>query len=203
MPERMSAVDAPAATARGVGYLRDVVAACNYSHRDLWQLFLDSSSEYLFVLEDDFVVSKKITADIFVTLDSQNLDFLQVGYITSSIGERINLGIENYRDALLKGILFLLKVANPRSELINRKLLLAERIGVKFDVVLNSAGAGTHAYIINRKIASELLKMNLPMFLSADDFFIALSKMRIFRMARYRRSKVLQSQSKSSIRIKN
>jgi GR25 family glycosyltransferase involved in LPS biosynthesis len=203
VPERLPAVDASSATIRGVGYVKDAVAACNYSHRESWQRFLDSSAMYLFVLEDDFVITKKISSEIFNILISQDLDFLQVGFITSSLGEKISLGVENFRDALLKGILLLLKISNFRISLINQRLLLRERVGLQFNVVLNSAGAGTHAYIINRKIASELLKMNAPMFLSADDFFIALAKMRIFRMARFRQSKVSQSQSRSSIRIKS
>ena len=203
VPERLSAVDASSATIRGIGYVKGAVAACNYSHRESWQRFLDSSATHLFVLEDDFVITKKISSEIFDILISQDLDFLQVGYITSSLGEKISLGIENFRDALLKGFLLLLKLSNFSNSLINQRLLLRERVGLQFNVVLNSAGAGTHAYIINRKIASELLKMNTPMFLSADDFFIALAKMRIFRMARFRQSKVSQSQSKSSIRIKS
>jgi GR25 family glycosyltransferase involved in LPS biosynthesis len=203
VPMRLPAIDSSSATIRGVDYVSNAVAACNYSHRESWQRFLNSSAEYLFVFEDDFVVTKKISLEVFNILISQDLDFLQVGYITSSFGEKISLGVENFRDSILKGILLLLKMSYRGKGLISQRLLLRERVGLQFNVVLNSAGAGTHAYIVNRKIASELLKMNTPMFLSADDFFIALAKMRIFRMARFRRTKVSQSQSKSSIRIKN
>lgn len=203
LPKRVSAIDAYESNTLGKGYLVDYVAACNYSHRLAWEGLLGSDHSYLLVLEDDFLLKRAIDSSIFDLLENQNLDCLQIGYITSSLEERTWLAIENLKDALLKSVIWLDKSLRMNSSWVRRKLLLKERVGLNFETVLNSFGAGTHAYVINRRMAKALLTMNDPMFLSADAFFIALARMRIFRMARLRRSIVAQSGSLSSMRFKN
>jgi len=202
-PERISAVDAELSNSLGTGFLSENVAACNYSHRLAWQGLIASEYSFLLVLEDDFLLKTRIDSSIFSLLEDGNLDLLQIGYITSSLEERVLLEIENLKDTFLKFIIFIDKFFHLNLSFVGRKLLLRERVGLGFATVLNSCGAGTHAYIINRRMAEELLKMNDPMFLSADAFFIALARMRIFRMGRLRRSIVSQSGSISSIRFKN
>ena len=202
-PKRISAVDAKLSSSLGTGYLIDYVAACNYSHRLAWQGLLSSEYSHLLVLEDDFLLKRRIDPSIFALLEVQNLDLLQLGYITSSLEERTWLEIENFKDLLLKFIVLIDKKFVLNLSLVRNKLLLRERVGLSYGTVLNSFGAGTHAYIINRHMAQELLKMNDPIFLSADAFLIALARMRIFRMGRLRRSIVAQSGSTSSMRFRN
>ena len=48
--------------------------------------------------------------------------------------------------------------------------------------VADDCQPGAHFYLINRKIAKGILELNNPQFLSIDDFYRALSKMRIYKI---------------------
>jgi hypothetical protein len=68
-----------------------------------------------------------------------------------------------------------------------REALLAPR-----GIIESDSLPGAHFYMVSQKFAREVISLNNPQYLSIDDFFSALSKMRVFRMGRMRKSLVSQ-----------
>lgn len=174
------------------------VAACWTSHRRAMEEMLVGGFDFALILEDDFeIVGKKLAYDINAFITS-GIDFLQIGFLKTSLLERAYIFLENCYDSLIRsyGILEYWILRNTNS----RKKLVTERRKLKWAYVLNDIRPGGHAYIVNRKAAEYFLEVNDPIFLSADDLFMAAGPMRSIKMARLRKSVVGQSGSTSSIR---
>ena len=79
-----------------------------------------------------------------------------------------------------------------------RELRFSSRLRVRIAInrpinfVADDCLPGAHFYLVNRKMASAILELNEPQFLSIDDFYSALSKMRTFRILRSRKSAASQ-----------
>ena len=174
------------------------VAACWMSHRKAMEEFLATGFDFAIILEDDFkIIGKTLGYDIESFIPS-NLDFLQIGFLKTSNLERTYIFLENCYDALIRTYGLLEKVIFRKA--ISRKRLVAERQELSWRYVPNDIRPGGHAYIVNRKAAKYFLQVNDPIFLSADDLFMAAGPMRSIKMARLRKSAVRQSGSTSSIR---
>ena len=79
------------------------------------------------------------------------------------------------------------------------RILIREVILGYPELVPSDIRAGAHAYVIRNEMAAELIKLNDPVFLAADDFFMALGRMRSFRMHRFLGSRCGQIPSPTSI----
>ena len=72
------------------------------------------------------------------------------------------------------------------------RLRVREALLAPEGIIESDSLPGAHFYMVSRKFAKEVTSLNNPQYLSIDDFFSALSKMRAFRMGRTRKSFVSQ-----------
>jgi GR25 family glycosyltransferase involved in LPS biosynthesis len=193
---RVSAVESSSILESHSKYLPPQVVANWKSQCKVFSEFLSSKDLYALVLEDDFILGDTDLNGCLEVMQNSKLDFLQLGYLYNSPLDFIWIKAINLQDVLLKFLsFFAFKLASPLSS----RILLKEQKQVDFGIVLNHAGAGSHAYIVSRKFAEEMLVINTPVFLAADGLFIAISNLRFLKMGRLRRNRVKQSNSPSSI----
>jgi GR25 family glycosyltransferase involved in LPS biosynthesis len=174
------------------------VAACWESHKKALRIFIQEELDFALILEDDFQLSKSFLKFSFDEFEKTNLDFLQIGFLRTTIREAFYIRIENLYDLAIRIYgLFEARILRTRT---SRKHLVRERIDLGWKFVYADIRPGAHAYIVNKKAALYFLQLNNPIYLSTDDLFMAAAPMRDIRMARLRNSIVKQSGSESSIR---
>jgi GR25 family glycosyltransferase involved in LPS biosynthesis len=173
------------------------VQACWKSHVLAYKTFLKSESDYAVILEDDFHIKRKL--DLSRNIEgwtSQEFDLLQIGFISIGIFNKIRWVFEELQKAVFRFVglvAFLFQLDKLAS-----RLRVREASGVNFSITVSSFFPGTHAYIISRKLASAIVNEGANNF-SADEYFIALAKMRALRIGRLWRSRIGQNGSTPSI----
>jgi len=193
---RIDAVNSDSISNAQTHFLPNPVVANWLSQCKAFKEFLSTDDQYALILEDDFLLSRIDLGDCLDLVKVGRLDFLQLGYLYNSYSDFLFIKITNFRDLILK---LLNRCSKDFKMRFSNRLLVKEQSGVDFRIVLNSAGAGSHAYIISRKFAEEMLQINDPVFLAADGLFIAIANLRFLKMGRLRVNKVRQSNSPSSI----
>jgi GR25 family glycosyltransferase involved in LPS biosynthesis len=196
---RVDAVVAGSIDASNCIYMPPGVVATWKSHQSVFREFLSTSDPYCLILEDDFVVprmSHKLNAALHEGYAS--FDFIQVGFLITSNIEYVDFKLQNWFD-MLKKLLSIQFFRLGRMRYFSNKLTVSEQIGVPSELVLNDIRAGGHAYIISRRFAEAGLKMNEPVFFSTDGVFMALGKSRNFKMARFRKPFINQTNSPTSV----
>lgn len=199
---RVNAIEHKELPAGSDDYATPGVTAIWMSHRSAMLEFLESGDKFGLILEDDFLINKDYQKKLKKLDGFDEFDFLQLGYLNSSLFEFSRIKISNIVDLMLK-ILF--KVTNfsiLRHLSVANKFFVLEQRGVPFWLVQSDVRAGAHAYVISRDFASAALKMNIPIFISTDAYFIALGGMRTFKMFRSRKNLVRQSPSPSSVQTR-
>lgn len=178
-------------------FLTDSVLACWKSHLKTYSILVESDLEYALILEDDFLIKNpKKFSSFLENLETERHDLLQIGFLLPGIFNRLRWIFEELEKLIFYFIGFVSSIIGLRS--LSQRLRIAEASSASVIYTQSSFLPGTHAYLINRKMASALMSLDSPQF-SADEFFIALSKMRSFRMARFWRSLITQSNSAPSI----
>jgi GR25 family glycosyltransferase involved in LPS biosynthesis len=173
------------------------VAACWESHKKALRAFLDSGEPFALILEDDFKFLNQYQDRNLTDLLEAKIDFLQIGFLYTSLREYAYIKMENTFDLAVRIYGVLEEVLKRKSK--SEKNLVNERKGLPYKIILSDIRPGAHAYIVNRRAAEYLLVLNTPTFLSTDDLFMALGPMRHIRMGRLRKTIVDQIQSISSI----
>lgn len=196
---RVDAVVAGSIDASDCMYMPPGVVATWRSHQSVFREFLSSSDPYCLILEDDFIVPR-MSHKLRTTLQEgyPSFDFIQVGFLITSRIEYIDFKLQNWFD-ILKKLLSFEFFGLGRIGYFSNKLTISEQISVPSELVLNDIRAGGHAYIISRRFAEAGLKMNDPVFFSTDGVFMALGKSRSFKMARFRKSLINQTNSPTSV----
>jgi hypothetical protein len=172
------------------------VAACFLSHIKALEAFIESGDSFGLIVEDDFQVVKKLPIGFSSIMG--DLNFLQIGFLKTSILERFSIIYQNIWNVLL-GILLRVGTKFKFQDLILNRFLLQERKGISLGIALNDVRPGAHAYIIDRKFATYCRQINNPIALSTDALFIAISQMRTVKIGRTRKSYIGQSKSPTSI----
>jgi hypothetical protein len=174
-------------------YVTNGVQAAWESHCKALRIFLESGEDYAYILEDDFAITRPELIESFIEgQEYAKWDLVQFGYLLPGIDTRVKVLIANIEATLFK---LLAKLGN-RSR--SKRFEFMSRLRVKIalnrpiNFVADDCLPGAHFYLVNRKMALAILELNQPQFLSIDDFIIALSKMRTFKMLRSRRSAVDQ-----------
>ncbi|ASY25878.1 glycosyltransferase family 25 protein [Candidatus Planktophila versatilis] len=193
---RVSAVESNSISESHSQYLPPQVVANWKSQCKVFSEFLSTKDSCALILEDDFILGDTDLNRCLEIMKNSELDFLQLGYLYNSPMDFIWIKAMNFRDALLK---FLSFFAFKLNSSLCARLLLQEQKQINFGIVLNHAGAGSHAYMVSRKFAEEMLVINKPVFLAADGLFIAISNLRFLKMGRLRSNRIKQSNSPSSI----
>jgi GR25 family glycosyltransferase involved in LPS biosynthesis len=196
--ERISAVSTLEVETKIETFVTTGVSATWKSHQKAMQAFLQSRDAYALILEDDFKVDCDLNAIIAHTSRLDSFDFVQLGYLKTSIRDLLDLRIANFQDIGLKILCRFLSIIQQHN-ILNSKLRLREQMAVPFSFVRNDIRAGGQAYLVSHNFALASQFMNQPAFLSADGVFISLGDVRSFKMFRSRKSQVNQTDSPSSV----
>jgi len=178
-------------------FLTEPVLACWKSHIKTYSRLIASDLEYALVLEDDFLIKNpKKFSSFLESLYMEQFDLLQIGFLLPGMFNRMRWIFEELEKLIFYSLGFISRNLGLKS--LSQRLRIAEARSVSVRFTQSSFLPGTHAYLINRKMALALTSLDSPQF-SADEFFIALSKMRSFKMVRFWRSLITQSNSAPSI----
>jgi GR25 family glycosyltransferase involved in LPS biosynthesis len=193
--KRISAVDMNSLTVQDSDLVTLGVKACWESHRLAFISLLNSDQSHALILEDDFkVFDNQIFLNLLNQFPLSEWDLVQIGFLTQGPVNKFSRIYKNFETDLIR---VLIKVSH-HSEILRKRYSGRLRIERTRDLpkgfVPDDFMPGTHAYLISRDLASVALKLNNPQFLSADDFFTALAKMRAFRSARLKKSNIGQNQ---------
>ena len=179
------------------------VVACFRSHQIAYRELIKSDDKYALILEDDFLPQRNFILPTLVDLEDMRLDIFQLGFLHTSKIESFNILLINLRAIVLRLIIFAAKLMPFAFQKVIDKTLVSELRDLPINVVASDFRPGAHAYIVSRRAAELLLQINKPVFLSADELLKSLSTMRTLRIARTFFSKVKQSDSQSSIIMRN
>ena len=170
-----------------------------HSHRACAKLVAENNKPAL-ILEDDAVlrVKKDDLLKMLEDLEEHNLDLIQVGFLTLNIFDGISILARNLYSFFVRNTIFanvfwifgLKEVQRSKRQFWRKK--------IPSQYVVNDVRYGGQAYFISPRFASVVLELNRPTFLSLDDFFVSLSKMKSFRMVRLKHSKARQFGNLSS-----
>lgn len=180
-------------------YVAEGVAATWQSHQLAMSQFLESGDKYGVILEDDFLVTSRWSLEMFSKAVDVRPDFFQLGYLITTPLDRIELFLNSSLDLYLKILNRLCSISNFLRKLLGERMLIREQTNLPWNIVPNDIRAGGHAYLVSRKFAMASKHMNTPSFTSADGMFISLGDVRTFRMFRFRKSLINQTNSMTSV----
>lgn len=184
----------------GSMFLTPPVLACWKSHLKTYSALIASDFDYALVLEDDFLIIKpKRFSRLLQSRQIEKHDLMQIGFLLPGMFNRLRWCFEELEKIVFYTFGHFSKTIGLKSFL--PRLRIAEANYSSLRYTQSSFLPGTHAYLINKKMAAALIQLDSS-HLSADEFFIALSKMRSFRMARVWRSLITQSNSAPSINVR-
>jgi hypothetical protein len=180
-------------------YVAPGVAATWKSHQKAMIAFLESEDQHALILEDDFFVTKTWNLDLLNLALSTDPDFFQLGFLKTGPVDRVNLKLSNFQDVLLKLLLRLVNFSSRIGKKFGHRLLISEQRGLAWNIIPNNIRAGGQAYIVSRQFAHAAQHMNTPAFTSADGMFMTLGDVRSFKMFRFRKSIIDQTDSVTSV----
>ena len=181
----------------GSMFLTAPVLACWKSHLKAYSALIASNFDYALFLEDDFsIYSPKRFQKFLNNLELEKYDLLQIGFLLPGLFNRLRWFYEELEKLFFYTLGFFAARVGLKS--LSNRLRIAESRSASIKFTQSSFLPGTHAYLISKTMALSLVDLDSPQ-LSADEFLIALSKMRAFRMSRFWRSVITQSNSAPSI----
>jgi len=190
----ISAIDGKTDESMGNPFVTPTVDAIWYSHKEAYRNFLSTTKDYCLILEDDFLVNDlELLFKTIENLIKFDPDLVQVGWLQTGFDIwllRLNEEISYFLFRLLNR---LARFAPRIQNLCLRKMRTRRASQFPASVIPDSFLPGAHGYLISRRFAEGVLKLNDPTFLSADDFLIAITKMRSFNVCRTRKSLIDQS----------
>ncbi len=175
-------------------YVSDGVRAVWASHMKCLEKFLATPSSHAVIMEDDFEIARPKT--LFKVLNNPKIykyDLVQLGYLRPGPDISIRVIVANLETLVFRILGGIGKFPLLRKKSFTKRLRVAEAVATPWGFTVDDFQPGAHSYLISRNMASAVLKLNNPQFLSIDDFFTALSQMRSFDSIRVRRSLVNQA----------
>jgi GR25 family glycosyltransferase involved in LPS biosynthesis len=182
-------------------YITDVAKAVWLSHRKCLESSSYTSRPTL-ILEDDAILNFDVaTLQYLVDAMSElEIDFIQIGYLKINLAEGTSIVLRNFysfftRNALgakLFGLFGFMEVGRAKDQ--------TWRTSLPKNFIVNDIRYGAHCYLVSPRFASQVIELNDPPFLPADDFYVALSRAKSFKMVRLRKSKCSQDGTQSSFR---
>lgn len=174
-------------------YVSEGVHAVWLSHMKAMNIFLKTKEEFAIISEDDFKIidRAKLLKKLTLCVNS-NFDYVQFGYLRPGIDTRINIYSTNIQQLGFKFLCYFSKSPLLRKIINFDRMRIREADGLPAGLVLSNSQPGAHFYLVSRKFAEAIQGLNSPQFLSIDDFYSSLAKMRAFKMVRVRKSLVGQ-----------
>jgi GR25 family glycosyltransferase involved in LPS biosynthesis len=180
-------------------FLTETAESVWLSHRKCLEVAASWNTPTL-ILEDDAILNfDRSQIEFFSSIMAElEIDFLQVGYLKINLAEGALIQLKNWysfftRTALAANFFNLFgfkEVGRAKGQI--------WRGSLPKNFIVNDVRFGAHSYLITPKFATQILALNSPVFLPADDFYVALSRAKSFKMIRLRKSLSQQDASSSS-----
>lgn len=169
------------------------VEAIWLSHLKALNTFLNSKYEYCLILEDDFDLAstQELKKNLRLVTKCQ-FDLVQLGWLTTGYDVQILKNFEGFTYFVFRAFNYLSKFNSKMKRLTEGKLRPTRASEVPSFAIPDSFLPGAHAYMVSRSFAKAVVELNSPTFLAADDFYMAIAKMRAFNTFRLRKSIVGQ-----------
>lgn len=162
------------------------------SHMSCMEFFLASDFTHAIIAEDDFSIYD--SRNLFSALSQDSVlsyDVIQLGWLTPGLDNRMRRKYADIEHFVFRAIQKLLLQTNPKSRTLSR-LRVASSGSTPKGFIPDDFQPGGHFYLVSRKFAHAVLKMNEPQFLATDDLYIALARMRSLRFIRSKKNMVGQ-----------
>jgi GR25 family glycosyltransferase involved in LPS biosynthesis len=169
------------------------VRAAWLSHMKAMSIFLESDSDIAIIAEDDFHIKK--SSDLLTainTLSNHDWDMVQFGFLTPGIDTRIKLLIARIDNMFFNFLGMLSQVPGFATRKFSSRMRVRQSLTTPRGFVMDDCQPGAHFYLVTRSFCQSISRLNNPQFLSIDDFYTALSRMRTFRMLRVKKNLVTQ-----------
>jgi hypothetical protein len=169
------------------------VHAAWLSHMKAMNIFLESDSDFAIIAEDDFHIKKPSDLLSYIrTLSNLDWDMVQFGFLKPGIDTRIKLLIARIDNTFFNYLGILSRVPGFTNRKFSSRMRVRQSLATPRDFIIDDCQPGAHFYLVTRSFCQSISKLNNPQFLSIDDFYTALSRMRTFRMLRVRKNLVTQ-----------
>lgn len=176
------------------------VKGCWESHKKCFIDFLDTNEKFALICEDDLEITHLDFLNEAIRWGIHNqVDLLQLGFLLQGVRNRLTYLIDTIEQVFFKTIYYFSDIKIISKMGLAAKLRVRRYGNTPYSCIPDSFLPGTHCYLVSKRMVELIVSLNSPQFLSADDFFVALSKMRSFDMYRLRRSAVTQTSSAPSI----
>jgi GR25 family glycosyltransferase involved in LPS biosynthesis len=191
--QKISAVDMHDLTSESSDLVTLGVKACWQSHVKAFQLISQGDEPYALILEDDAsILNLQKFGHLISNFEFCHWDLVQLGYISPGIYNRLQQTFKRLESALFNFLSNLVELSSAFEKRFGSRMRIIEakknpKGFISFDFM-----PGTHAYVVSKEMASILIGLNSPQFLSADDFFSALVRMRSFKSLRVCKSLITQ-----------
>ena len=169
------------------------VHAAWLSHMKAMNTFLESDSDFAIIAEDDFHIKRPSDLLSYIkVLSNLDWDMVQFGFLKPGIDTRIKLLIARVDNLLFNYLGILSQVPGLTNSKFSSRMRVRQSLATPRGFVIDDCQPGAHFYLVTRSFCQSISTLNDPQFLSIDDFYTALSRMRTFKMLRVKRNLVTQ-----------
>jgi hypothetical protein len=163
------------------------------SHIQAMNIFLESGSEFCLIAEDDFQITNPSKLfSLIETLKTVEWDMVQLGFLKPGMDTKIKILIANIDNRVFGLLGILSRFPGLAGRSFSSRMRVKQSLATPRGFVIDDCQPGAHFYLVRRSFCQSVSSLNNPQFLSIDDFYTALSKMRTFKMLRVKRNLVVQ-----------
>lgn len=186
---RLSATDMQKLTPEKGDLVTLGVKACWQSHRSVFRIISQENLPYALIFEDDITIREYARITEFLrNFEFSDWDLIQLGFITPGIQNKLLRNFKNLESSVFRGIAAITRLLPGNTRMLSNRMRVRLALTTPKGFVPDDFLPGTHAYLVSNRLANKSLLLNSPQFLSADDYFVALSHMRSFKCIRSRTS---------------
>ena len=169
------------------------VHAAWLSHLKAMRAFLESGAELAVIAEDDFHLTNiHELSNRIENLKGVEWDMIQLGFLKPGVDTRIKIVIANTEGLIFKLLGRLSRLPILSTESFASRMRVKQSLNIPKGFVVDDCQPGAHFYLVKRSFCESISTLNNPQFLSIDDFYTALSRMRTFKMLRVRKNLATQ-----------
>jgi hypothetical protein len=169
------------------------VRAAWLSHIKAMATFLESDSDFALIAEDDFhIIKPAVLISCIKALSNLDWDMVQFGFLKPGIDTRIKIFISHTENAFFNCLGVLSQIPGLTGRKFSSRMRVRQSLTTPRGFVIDDCQPGAHFYLVRKSFCKSISNLNDPQFLSIDDFYTALSKMRTFKMLRIKKNLVTQ-----------
>lgn len=169
------------------------VHAAWLSHLKAMSDFLQTDAEFALIAEDDFhITNMKELSNYIEILKALDWDMVQLGFLKPGVDTKIKIFIANTEGLIFDLLGKLSQIPGLTTKSFSSRMRVKQSLDTPRGFVVDDCQPGAHFYLVRRTFCQSILILNNPQFLSIDDFYTALSRMRTFKMLRVKRNLATQ-----------